>query len=109
MSGWSTRVTDAQGNPVDSPLNSDDRSAESAPEQPLRILTADGNQIVQVWIGTTGGIAYTYEWPGAEPLKVGDKVIVPGNWFRPDPSFAEVVGLGSDYEGPLAVLLGRAE
>lgn len=61
-----------------------------------------GHQIV-----TAGGFAYV--WEGAEPLKVGDKVWLPGPWFSPSDWIGEVESLGTTYTGPLRSVLRRAD
>ena len=46
-----------------------------------------------------GGRAYTYSW-GGSPLAPGDRVTVPGNRVRPEPSEAVVIRVldRPDYE-----------
>jgi hypothetical protein len=62
-------------------------------------------QVVQVKIlGSTR--RYTYGWvyaplEGERPLKVGDRVEIPGNQVQTSGGSAEVVALGSDYTGPM--------
>lgn len=48
-----------------------------------------------------------YAWAGSEPLAVGDKVRLPGNWVRPDGWVGEVTALGSTWEGDFVSILGR--
>ena len=48
---------------------------------------------------------YTYAWEfdpeeGGQPLKVGDRVELPPNQVQ-DEGSGMVVGLGSDYDGPM--------
>jgi hypothetical protein len=54
-------------------------------------------------------LGYTYS--AAEPVGIGDVVIVPGNWLCTDPQEATVVALGSTYDGavtPIRRILERA-
>jgi len=51
---------------------------------------------------------YAYEWHGDEPLRVGDKVLLPSNWTTAGDWVGEVTGLGTTYAGPLRAILGRA-
>jgi hypothetical protein len=49
-----------------------------------------------------------YVWRGNEPLKVGDKVWLPGNWTTMNHEFTgEVTSLGSAYDGALMPVLRR--
>lgn len=59
----------------------------------------------------TGGRHYAYEWPDVrEPLVQGDVVEVPASWAFPGGGrIATVVGIGSDYDGPMAVLVRKVE
>lgn len=44
----------------------------------------------------------TYLWQGDRPLKIGDRVVVEGNWqTRFEPIDTKVKSLESAYEGPL--------
>ena len=59
-----------------------------------------------------GGMAYTYEWPDwwRSSPEVGDVVEVPPNWAFPEGGrVGTVVGIGSDYDGPLATLVRKVE
>lgn len=73
-----------------------------------------GHQIVQVAFDD-GGNWFTYVWAGEGELKLGDKVSTPAPWWIPStdpdhgkPGVAEVVALGSYYEGVMTALKGRA-
>ncbi|MFF8831308.1 hypothetical protein [Streptomyces sp. NPDC015131] len=61
-------------------------------------------QLIQVRFLDTERL-YTYFWTfypddGGTPLKIGDRVEVPPNWFNPEGSSGTVAALGSDYDGP---------
>lgn len=63
-------------------------------------------QVVQVTIlGSTR--KYTYGWvydptvEGERPLRVGDRVEIPGNQVQVSGGSATVVELGSNYSGPM--------
>lgn len=65
-------------------------------------------QVVQVKIlgPSSTGRLFTYGWvfdpeKGGGPLKVGDRVELPGNNVNPDGSSGVVEQLGSDYTGAL--------
>lgn len=50
-----------------------------------------------------------YKWTGTEPLKIGDKVRLPGNWTTEFQDFVgEVTSLTSDWPGRHVEILGRA-
>jgi len=66
-------------------------------------LTERGKQIV-----CCGG-GYAYTWDGDEPLAIGDRVLLPGNWLYPGPSQDVVRSLGTDYAGPLQRVLRRVD
>lgn len=56
----------------------------------------------------------TYAWRGAEPLAVGDQVLVPTPTFADhvstaEPWRAEVVATESNYVGRLVAILRRAD
>jgi hypothetical protein len=62
-------------------------------------------QVVQVKI-LGAPRTYTYGWvfdpeAGERPLAPGDKVEIPGNQVQTSGGSAEVVALGSDYQGPM--------
>lgn len=59
-------------------------------------------QVVEV--RTPSGRVLAYSWQG-DPLAVGDKVLIPGNWLYKEAQVAEVVKLGSDYPGHLDSIL----
>jgi hypothetical protein len=69
----------------------------AAAEARLR-FTQEGKQIVR--FGT-----YSYVWDGDEPLALGDRCLLPGNWLFKEPSEAGVTGFGTDYEGNLSHVL----
>jgi hypothetical protein len=53
----------------------------------------------------------TYRWAG-EPLKVGDQVLLPGNWlsevkYGHGPFPGTVTALGSSYQGELSCVLRK--
>lgn len=66
-----------------------------------RHTTENGNQIV-------GCGNYAYAWDGDEALSVGDDVILPDNWLHAGTRIATVTELGTDYDGDLATIIGRA-
>lgn len=51
----------------------------------------------------------SYTYSTAEPVEVGDVVLVPGNKWHPRPQPATVVALGSDREGPVKPVLRKLE
>ncbi|WP_327357905.1 hypothetical protein [Streptomyces sp. NBC_01304] len=58
-------------------------------------------------------IGYAYRWRGDKPLWVGERVLVPKNYFSrikygPGPTTGVVTGLGSTYRRPLSFITGRA-
>lgn len=70
-------------------------------------------QRVQVVLAR-GSRPLTYAWRGAEPLAVGDQVLVPTPSFADhvstaEPWRAEVVATESDYVGRLVAILRRAD
>ena len=66
-------------------------------------------QIVEVSLRP--GSQWAYQWTGATPLKVGDRVAVPAAAHTPMAQFIEWVGpvvrLGSDYRGPLRKIIRK--
>lgn len=48
---------------------------------------------------------YAYRWRGAEPLKLGDRVQLPGNWVSPDGWEATVTGFGTTYQGSIEAVV----
>lgn len=67
-------------------------------EASMRTRDHRGNQIVRVG-------EYAYTWDGDVPLKVGDTVMIPGNWLYKQPQQVEITGLGTDYTGPLSAIV----
>lgn len=64
-------------------------------------MEVDGTQVVEV-------NNYAYLWDGkGGPLKVGDKVMLPGGWSR-DAWTGTVSRLGSDYRGKFNFVLRRS-
>lgn len=49
---------------------------------------------------------YSYDWPGAEPLAKGDRVVVPPSWANAEYSFATVTAPESDYTGDCKLITG---
>ena len=68
----------------------------------FRLTTAQGHQIVRCG-------NYAYAWPGEEPLKVGDRVLLPANWLVNYPSERSVTAFGSSYGGHLSHILRKVE
>ncbi|MEU8890417.1 hypothetical protein [Streptomyces sp. NPDC048442] len=71
-----------------------------------RVYEVAGDQVVDV-----GG--YAYRWCGSEPLKIGDRVLLPENYLSrlrngPGPMLGVVRKLGTTYRGPLADIVRRA-
>jgi len=58
-------------------------------------FTENGKQIVRFG-------KYSYTWDGPEPLALGDRCLLPGNWLFKETSEAEVTGFGTDYDGALS-------
>lgn len=50
---------------------------------------------------------YAYAWKGDEPLKVGDRVLLPSNWLRTTPFEGVVTALGSTWNGEHATILKK--
>lgn len=53
---------------------------------------------------------YSYRWAGAEPVEIGDVVLVPPGRWEPEGApmkEATVTGLGSDYKGRRIVSLDQ--
>jgi hypothetical protein len=59
-----------------------------------------GRQVVQVG-------RYAYAWAGREPLEIGDRVLLPGNWLYPKPSEDTVTGQGTSYTGTLSEIIRK--
>ncbi|MEU9200860.1 hypothetical protein [Streptomyces sp. NPDC048332] len=71
-----------------------------------RVHEVNGCQVVEV-----GG--YGYRWRGSEPLKVGDRVLLPENYVSrlkndPGPTAGVVNKLGTTYRGSLSDIVGLA-
>jgi hypothetical protein len=69
--------------------------------------TVDGQQAVEV-------DGYAYLWTGAEPLQVGERVLLPENHVSnlkhgPGPFVGAVTALGITYDGPLSTVIRRAK
>jgi hypothetical protein len=79
--------------------------AEAQEWENFRTVTTAGEQVVVV----DGRL--TYRWAG-EALKVGDRVLLPGNWlsemkYGRGPFSGTVTGLGSSYQGELSPVLRK--
>lgn len=75
---------------------------ESRPCKHMRYEDGLGHQIVKVGV-------YTYRWHDKEsPLKVGDRVVLPGSEYRPQRWEDTVSEIGSDYVGALKDVIARA-
>jgi hypothetical protein len=62
---------------------------------------------VQVQFPETPRHHYTYHWIDAwGPLEMGEWVVTPANHWKPQ-GVAKVVALESDYDGNVALLVGR--
>lgn len=75
-------------------------------DEVTRRHTVDGHQAVEV-------DGYAYLWTGTEPLRVGERVLLPENYVSslkhgPGPFVGVVTGLGTTYTGTLARVLRRA-
>lgn len=71
----------------------------AAPNKPERATPAPAaEQFVTVG-------RYAYRWTGTTRIKVGDRVLLPGNYVRPEPFEGVVTELGSDYDGTHADIL----
>jgi hypothetical protein len=79
---------------------------EKAVEEERRNFRTEvgGKQIVPVDIGESRPFAYIW---GGEPLTVGDRVLLPANWFRTSPFEGEVVKVGSSYHGAMVDVLRK--
>ncbi|WP_433261141.1 hypothetical protein ACQPZF_26020 [Actinosynnema sp. CS-041913] len=76
-------------------------------EDALRYYDFDGDQVVEI------DGRYAYRWGGSPPLEVGDRVVLPPNWFTTTvrgkgPFEGTVTGLGTTYRGELARVVRRA-
>jgi hypothetical protein len=79
---------------------------EKAAEEERRNFRTEvgGKQIVSVDIGESRPFAYIW---GGEPLTVGDRVLLPANWFRTSPFEGEVVKVGSSFQGAMVDVLRK--
>lgn len=82
----------------------DRRRAEAEREKNFKTTTSRGEQIVQV-------DRYAYRW-GGEPLKVGDRVLLPANWLSEvkhgkGPFPGTVTAIGSSYDGDMSAIIRK--
>lgn len=82
------------------------KELEQQLDDATRIHEVDGDQVVQVG-------RYAYRWGGAEPLEVGDRVLLPENYVSrmkdgPGPTLGVVTALGTTYRGDLDSVVRRA-
>ncbi|MFC5752595.1 hypothetical protein [Actinomadura rugatobispora] len=82
------------------------KELEQKLDDATRVHEVDGGQAVEV-------DGYAYLWRGAEPLEVGDHVLLPENYVSrvkngPGPTRGVVTRLGITYRGELATIIGRA-
>lgn len=78
---------------------------EARERESFRVATDDEEQIVVVDSG------YSYRW-GGEPLKIGDRVMLPANWLSeikngPGPFPGTVTAIGSSYQGELSAIVRK--
>jgi hypothetical protein len=74
-------------------------------EERARFRERDGRgQLVMV----ERGKALTYRWTGDGDLRVGDRVLVPGNWLHPNAEVCTVVAIGSSFNGDIQEVIRRA-
>ncbi len=81
--------------------------AEIVAEATYRTHTASGHQIVVV------GTGLSYAWRGPDPLKVGDRIMLPANYVSEfkhgrGPWEDSVVSLGSSYQGALSYVIRKS-
>jgi hypothetical protein len=81
-------------------------ATDGASHGPSIVYEVDGEQIVSVG-------RYAYRWKGTPPLEVGDRVVLPENWFSrkkdgPGDWVGVVTELGSSYTGSIASVVDRA-
>lgn len=65
--------------------------------------------LVRVAIGSAKTL-YTYEWTGTQPLRVGEKVLVPVKDWESEATAvitATVAAIGSDYAGAVKKIIRR--
>lgn len=79
---------------------------EKAAEEERRNFRTEvgGKQIVSVDIGGSRPFAYTW---GGDPLAVGDRVLLPGNWLHRNPFEGKVVEMGSSYQDAMVDVLRK--
>jgi hypothetical protein len=82
----------------------DRQRAEAGREKNFRTVTSSGEQVVVV-------DGYTYRW-GGEPLKVGDRVLLPANWLSEvkhgkGPFPGTVTAMGSSYDGEMSAIIRK--
>lgn len=64
------------------------------------------SQVVMVLFGN--GKPYAYRWTGEQPLEVGDRVLLPANWYTEEPFTGRVVSLdGNGWRGNLVEILEK--
>lgn len=68
-------------------------------------------QYVGVKFRTGPDRIYSYQWGGEKELKIGERVVVPANYWNPVPSFGDVVCTYAQrgaisYKGELATIMG---
>jgi superfamily II DNA or RNA helicase len=78
-----------------------DASESYDPDSVFRTHDQAGRQIVDCE-------GYAYAWPNTdEPLNLGDRVMLPGNYVDPNPRESTVTALGSTYPGDLVMVLRK--
>ena len=105
---WHDRLTGLELDAISTVRNAlhriaDEDAASRAAARGFR-LTQDGKQVVRFG-------RYSYTWDGGEPLRIGDRCVLPANWLFKHPSEAVVTGFGTDYDGalqPVTKLIARA-
>ena len=75
------------------------RATEEAEKRNFR-ESYNGRQVVEV-------DGYAYTWAGNVPLELGDRVLLPSNWFKTVPFEGKVTRLGSSYVGDLATIMRK--
>ncbi len=80
-------------------------AADSATHGHSIVYEMDGDQVVSVG-------RYAYRWRGTPPLEVGDRVLLPENWFSrkkdgPGHWVGVVTELGTTYTGAIAHVVDR--
>lgn len=79
-------------------LSEQDQQRRQERSDANRRYADSGKQIVEV------DHRYAYTWDGAEPLAVGDQVVLPSNWLIKHESDGRVTGLGTTYDGALSAI-----